>query len=298
MKYCSMTTMFYSQPGCKEKISVEESLQRIAQLGIKYIDLNMCAVGRFGEHQFDRDDWESQAYRIKELADKLELRIVQTHLPYQGKLHKFDFYDCDSYKHMQACILRAMKISNIVGADWAVLHPVRNPDYSNDEVDKQIEENHLFYKDVINESCKGVCGLAFENMIHENFCTIVDDLISLVDSFKSPKIQAAWDFGHANLIYGDNQDKAIIKLGNRLKAVHVADNYGVNDDHLAPYQGSINWDRILSTLKDIHFDGYWDFEIGKSYSNLPLELKNEAMIFYKDIADYMIERYESIKKGI
>lgn len=298
MKYCSMTTMFYSQRGCNDKISVEESLKRIAQLGIKYIDLNMCAVGRFGEHQFDREDWEKQAYSIKELSEKLGLSIVQTHLPYQGKLHKFDFYDEESYKHMQECTLKAMKISNIVGAEWAVLHPVKNPEFPIEKTDKQIEENHRFYDSVFCESLKGCCGLAFENMINDNFCTKVEDLIDLIASYNSSNVQATWDFGHANLIYGEEQDQAIRKLGLKIKAVHVADNFGEKDDHLAPYQGSIDWDKIFYALKDIGFDGYWDFEIGKTYSLLPIELKDSAMKFYRDIADYMFERYDAIRKGI
>lgn len=298
MKYCAMTTMFYSQRDCKEKITVEESLHRISELGIKYIDLNMCAVGRFGEHQFDRDDWEKQAYSIRDLSEKLGLKIIQTHLPYQGKLHEFDFFNEESYKHMQTCTLRAMKISNIVGAKWAVVHPVKNPTYLNSEIEKQIEENHKFYRAVFEESLNGCCGLAFENMINDNFCTKVENLIGLIDSYNNSKVQATWDFGHANLIYGNNQDEAIRKLGSRIKAVHVADNFGEKDDHLAPYQGSIDWDKIFTALKDIDFDGFWDFEIGKTYSNLPIELKNSAMKFYKDIADYMIEKYNSMKKGI
>lgn len=298
MEYCCMTTMFYSVRGCGQKMSVEDSLTRIARFGIRYVDLNMCAVGRFGEHQFDRDDWKAQAYGIRDLADKLGLVFVQTHLPYQGRLHRFDFFNGESYQHMKDCTLRAMEISNIVGAKWAVLHPVTDPGFPVEELDAQITENHRFYESVFQESLSGCCGLAFENMVPGHFGANVDDLVALIGSFGSEKVQATWDFGHANLVYGDSQDEAIRKIGPFLQAVHVNDNWGRTDDHFAPYQGSIDWDLILVSLAEVGFDGYWDFEIGKTYSNLPLELKDSAMMFYKDIASYMINRYEKVKRGL
>lgn len=302
MEYCSMSSSFYNQRGTKEKISVEESLKRHAALGIKNIDLNMCAVGRFGEHQFDREDWYKQACEIRELAEKLGLKFVQSHLPYRSVLSKWNFFDPESYSHMAEYTLRAMKISNIVGAQWAVVHPAWDENYSSDRTDKHIEENHKFYAACLEEAEKGCCGLAFENMndtlvrpLNRRYCVQVEQLIELVDSFKSDKVQINWDFGHANLCYGDQQDWAIRQIGSRLKSVHVADNFGQVDDHFAPYQGKIDWSKIYKALADIDYQGYWDFEIGPTYSNLPDGLRESAMKFYKDIAEYMIAEFEKVK---
>lgn len=302
MQYCSMTTMFYKQRGTSERLSVEESLRRHAALGIKNIDLNMCAVGRFGEHEFDNDDWYERALKTRDLAQELGLDIVQTHLPYRSQLHKFNFFVPESYHHMEECTLRAMKISNIVGAKWAVIHPVMDENYTADYIEKHIAENKKFYEPCLEEAERGCCGLAIENMNdtlvrpgNRRYCVNVGDLIELVDSFNNPKVQVIWDFGHANLCYGSNQDWAIRQIGSRLKAVHVADNWGQVDDHLAPYQGNIDWTKIFEALADVGFDGYLDFEIGKTYDTLPDQLKESAMRFYKDIAEYMISKYEEIK---
>lgn len=302
MKYCSMITMFYKQRNTSERIRIEQSLKRHAALGIKYVDLNLCAVGRFGEHQFDGPDWYDNAYEVKDLAHELGIEIVQTHLPFQSSLHKFNFFDRESYNHMKECTLRAMKISNIVGAQWAVAHPAMDYNTTADAIEDQIRENYSFYAEIVAEAENGCCGIAFENMndllvrpYNRKFCVTVDQLIALVDSFNSDKVQITWDFGHGNLSYGDKQDQAIRQVGKRLKAVHVADNFGQVDDHLAPYQGTIDWKKVYEALVDIGFDGYWDFEIGSTYQNLPDELRNSAMRFYRDIAEYMIAEFETSK---
>ncbi len=38
-------------------------------------------------------------------------------------------------------------------------------------------------------------------------------------------------------------------MGDRLIATHVQDNYGVIDDHLLPFLGTVEWEPIMKTLK-------------------------------------------------
>ena len=67
------------------------------------------------------------------------------------------------------------------------------------------------------------------------------------------------DTGHINLLQKDFRTY-IPLLGKRIKALHIHDNDGMADAHLAPYTGSIDWKAFYTALREIGYDGDLDFE--------------------------------------
>jgi len=67
------------------------------------------------------------------------------------------------------------------------------------------------------------------------------------------------DFGHAN-IDGDLVD-AIETVSEHLIATHVHDNQGRNDDHLLPFEGSIDWPAALTAVQKVGYDGMLMLEV-------------------------------------
>ena len=67
------------------------------------------------------------------------------------------------------------------------------------------------------------------------------------------------DFGHAHLD-GDVID-AVETVSEHLIATHVHDNRGRNDDHLLPFDGTIDWAGALLAVQKIGYDGPFMFEI-------------------------------------
>jgi sugar phosphate isomerase/epimerase len=70
------------------------------------------------------------------------------------------------------------------------------------------------------------------------------------------------DLGHAHLM-GDVVD-AVETLSGYLSATHVHDNRGEADDHLMPFDGSIDWDAALLALQKVGYDGALMFELASS----------------------------------
>jgi sugar phosphate isomerase/epimerase len=68
-----------------------------------------------------------------------------------------------------------------------------------------------------------------------------------------------FDFGHAHLD-GDVVD-AIEAVSEHLIATHVNDNRGRTDDHLVPFDGTIDWPAALTTVQKVGYDGTLLFEI-------------------------------------
>ena len=67
------------------------------------------------------------------------------------------------------------------------------------------------------------------------------------------------DFGHAHLD-GDLVD-AIETVSEHLITTHVHDNQGRTDDHLVPYDGSIDWPAALTAVQKVGYDGALIMEI-------------------------------------
>jgi sugar phosphate isomerase/epimerase len=68
------------------------------------------------------------------------------------------------------------------------------------------------------------------------------------------------DTGHAHLV-GENPAYVARKLGQKLKVMHLNDNYGIDDDHIMPYTGGINWSQLAVALKEIGYKGDYCAEI-------------------------------------
>jgi sugar phosphate isomerase/epimerase len=67
------------------------------------------------------------------------------------------------------------------------------------------------------------------------------------------------DFGHAHMD-GDLVD-AIETVSGHLLTTHVHDNRGRTDDHLLPFEGTIDWPAAVTALQKVGYDGTLLFEI-------------------------------------
>jgi sugar phosphate isomerase/epimerase len=91
----------------------------------------------------------------------------------------------------------------------------------------------------------------------------ISDAASLVTMLERdldrPKTGICLDFGHAFLM-GDVVDQIEI-VAEHLVTTHVHDNAGKKDDHLAPFDGRINWDIALMTMQKVGYDGTYLMEL-------------------------------------
>ena len=87
---------------------------------------------------------------------------------------------------------------------------------------------------------------------------------------------------------GLDQREALRYMGKRLKATHVADNSGYNDDHIMPFQGTIDWRKILPVLSEINYEGDLTFEIHCSTSRLPDNLLDDTALLAEKVRRYLL----------
>lgn len=74
-----------------------------------------------------------------------------------------------------------------------------------------------------------------------------------VAALDSPALRFCFDTGHAHMT--KNTGELLRELGPWLEHVHLADNLGEHDDHRMFRQGTVPWDDIFATLREVGFDG-------------------------------------------
>ena len=88
-----------------------------------------------------------------------------------------------------------------------------------------------------------------------------DDLIYIIDRIGSDKFGICLDTGHLNLT-DRNPREFILKAGNKLKALHIADNQGETDQHLMPLNGgTVDFFEVVKALREIGYKGIFNLEI-------------------------------------
>jgi sugar phosphate isomerase/epimerase len=76
-------------------------------------------------------------------------------------------------------------------------------------------------------------------------------LRSFVDETRLTGLRFNFDVGHANLADGPEEErivKSFEPLKDLIASAHIHDNHGEKDEHLAPYDGNIDWPAALKLL--------------------------------------------------
>ncbi len=265
--------------------SYEEGIKRAKKCGFKCYDLN-CR-----ESEFMSDNWKDRYRGIRTYADSLGVEFYQAHA------HFTKVYD-----DVQSDLMRrTIEAAAIVGAKWTVIHPV---EIENASIEEKIEKNIEILSPFIEFAKQSGVGVAVENTptrlywygekIDVHGFDTAEGLVKLCDTLNSSfgNVGICWDTGHANLSQGSQYD-AIKLIGERLKILHIADNYNQNDEHMPPFYGNIDFNAILKALKEINYQGTFNFETHKFTQNLPDELVDDAVKLMYKIGRYWCDKMNS-----
>lgn len=256
---------------------------------------------------FDKSVEELEAYFTphKEAAAQAGIRIHQMHMPYplhvpNGKkeindylwnvvapksLHVCKFFDC------KYIVVHGFKLATYLGSEeleWA-------------ETEKFLRFLAPMAKEMGITLCVENLYNSLGNHMVEGPCCDVAKVVKRIDAlneeFGAEVLGFCLDTGHANLVGIDIYD-FIVRLGHRLKVLHVHDNDGVRDLHQIPYtftktrenKPSTDWDGVLNGLRDIEFDGVINFEASPVVSAFPEEMKADALEFLVKIGKYFVSK--------
>jgi sugar phosphate isomerase/epimerase len=154
----------------------------------------------------------------------------------------------------------SIEICGILGIPHTVVHAGHAKGISKEEY---FERNLAFYRQLFPVmEATGVSVLVENstkaNMGDQYYVNSGADLAEFLRYAGHPLLHACWDTGHANC-EGSQYDE-IMALGDELRGVHINDNRGGGDEHIAPFLGTLNHDEVISALIDVGFKGCFTLE--------------------------------------
>lgn len=263
-------------------LKVEEAVQQLVQNGI-------CCSEISDEHGYEllnrSEDIYETAKKFSSYLKENNFEMPQGHLYLRVKicsddtavetLYKWiDFYEAIGVKNMvlhcdnmeETTLSRAEKIERNVEKLKLLAEHVKDKD-----VTICLENLRPHYsKD--------------EDLIDRN----ADDLLYIIERVGSDKFGICLDTGHLNLT-DKNQSEFILKAGSKLKALHIADNEGVSDQHMMPFtKGKVDFCKVVKALKEVNYSGLFNLEIPGERS-IPLELRAAKINYIKACYDYLMK---------
>lgn len=245
---------------------VGNRFETLKNIGFEGIDFDTTLLGRV------KKDREQIFDSVSKLAKSIGLEFIQCHLPFVPQSNGVP--DGDSFNKT---VFSALDVAAGLGIKYAVMHP-NTSSVPLDEYDRSAEYDKVmtFFEPFVEYANKVGVNMVIENMRSvqkqkptHRYCASPDELCEIADAFG---IGVCWDTGHAN-ITGLCQSDALKYVGDRLKVLHLNDNFGDDDIHIAPFLGSIDWKDVMSGLRAINYSGALNFEVlsGKLPADCRLE---------------------------
>ena len=230
--------------------TLEQKIEGIKKSGYDCIDVSFFSEKN--AMRFMQPGWQDDVKRVKEFAEGMGMKFVQSHTPYVP----FGAVITDESIELTA---RSIEVAGMLGVKNTVIHPACPA--SKPEEEKKFFENFfpILEKYDINLLAENAPYNITQKGEKPDRCYNGSQLLELIECVNHPNVHACWDTGHANLA-SDGQRKGIVTLGDHLRAIHFNDNNGFMDLHVLPFGGTVNIDEVMCALKEINYSGYFTFE--------------------------------------
>lgn len=251
-------------------------------------------------HLYDDEVFWPQAKAIKEAAEKYGISIDQCHAPMPSFISGCPEGNVLLKKYVE----KSIEFCGYCGVKNVIVHPCFDGSYRFPKLTRadELALNIEFYSSLIPLLQKNNVVCCLENMFTQDWkskkiflacCSDMRDSVYYIDELNriagEERFGFCLDIGHL-LLLGLDSKNAMETLGSRLKALHIHDNDGVNDLHLASYIGYTNWDRFLGGLKMVGYEGNLNFETGGSHKQVPAELMPSMLRLIADTGHYFRKR--------
>ncbi len=285
----------------------------------KFKNLNLELGTKTPAFFSDNDnDWQTYAQELADVRTNAGINYVVAHAPclHNPCLGALENPDDEEYRVNLRAIRRSIEICHILGIDRIVVHACASEELS---VEEFYRYNTMFYGNLLELAEKYNITIMTENWDSNkyHFSTGME-MRDFIDHIGHPLLAACWDTAHGNIdtvARQIGQYENIIALGDKLKGMHISDNFGDCHHHSWPFAGIINFDSVMQGLLDVQYDGFFTFEAsytllhqnnmpyhrkawehdGKTVTTLQnpsLELKKKSVELLYEIGKYILETYD------
>lgn len=243
------------------RLGTEKGAERMAELGITCLDLNLADTDS-EYYKAKDDDFIDRLLTLKRSLAAHNIRVYQVHGPW--RYPPKDFSDEERAERFEK-MTKSLVAARHLGAKFVALHPLMpcgiNPDT---DPEKTMEINLSYYSALANVAASLGVIICLENMPFPDFSISTPaEVAELVRRLGHPNVKMCFDVGHANL-FPTPIGQAIAEVGDLIAIIHVHDNDGTADSHLIPYSGSVDWGQVIEALYSVGYEGVFNLECAPS----------------------------------
>lgn len=288
---------------CDREIGMEKTASLIRGAGFEAVDWNFDVFAEIG-------DFKDPAYvsvlekpqpEINEFFDAdigaikaAGLSFAQSHSPFPAYLSP----DESTLDRMIPIYEASLRLCAYAGCPSTVIHGIafnRDQNETKAHIDAM---NEKLYTSLIPAAKETGVTILLENLFtsrrglrFDGHCARPREAAEYIDHLNALAgaecFGLCYDTGHGFLIKQDMYDY-ITTLGSRIKALHIHDNGGLEDDHLAPYTGKIFWQEFIAALRDVRYSGDLNFETFAQYRlrRVPEALIPAWFTYIRSVGEY------------
>ena len=240
-------------------VGEHKAVELVAKAGFDAWDFSMFSMVRYdwgnhcllpNDHPLTRPDYLQFVRELRRIGEDNGIHCNQSHAPFPN-----------THPGVRSYMKRAIECTAEAGGSMVIIHP------NNDATP---EENAAFYLELLPFAKDHGVQIATENMWNWDTalncatpcaCSTPENFNAHLDAVNDPDFVACLDIGHAEMrSLGTTAVDMICALGSRLQALHIHDNDLVNDNHMIPFAGRIDFDAIVAALKAVNYHGYLTLE--------------------------------------
>ena len=239
------------------------------------------------------DEFKSRLSEFRDAAREEGIEISLCHGPWRWPI-------CDSTEEERmerfSAMSRAIRGAAVMGCPNIALHPImpygvmNNPEINPEGT---LELNYEFYSKLTRVASDEGVTICLENMPFKYFSlSRTSDVLDMVKRIDSPNLRVCVDTGHSAIFTNPADDIRLVGK-EYLRAVHLHDNGGRNDDHNFPYHGIIDWNDVTAALREVEFSGLVNLETFVK-GHYPADIKEGFEIGLAKIARRIADMIEGV----
>lgn len=245
----------YERPYWEPHPDYEKQLKQIKDAGIETVELGISGCW------LKSTAIEYAEYGLEQVK-KAGLKLASVHMPFAVDHINLSAVDEEERKTTIDYVKQIFNIIEKYNPDSYVFHPGGR---KQDCPEKCMQS--------LIRSCTELKGLTkakicVENMVRSTFFERADQVKYFLDNTEG--VYTCVDVNH---FLHDNPEDAILLYGDKIGALHISDNDKVDEQHLLPKHGKLNWEAIINSLKTVGFSGSFNYEVsmekyGYSYKDI------------------------------
>ena len=208
-----------------------------------------------------------------QIIKKNGMKLNSVHLPFALPFWEFDSLDEEQRKLSVERAKWAISQFEKGEPKYFVIHPGKLDIQDKDVRWKMMEQLRKSMIELCDSTDATIC---LENMSRGIMVNSAEEMLWLLE--KVPKLMVVIDINHPFI---DTPEDLILKVGNRIKCLHVSDRDEIAERHYLPGDGVLNWNNIIGALEKIGYQGEFTYEVSLRARKTPISeiRKNYEKLF-------------------